>query len=340
MRKNRIFIVSDDTWEEHNKVGIAAINDGISKGGKRYKKGQIVPAARQSAIAEISGIRPGDILFFNRMVSDNHPPEILGIYEATSRPYFDQKPLFKGAKYVTKTLPFRIEFKCIHNFLNSVNIDEIWALRDKGKIWTLQQSRGDAVGIHASVAITKMEAELIKRLLKINNITEGPKVKYQKPALNKKPLPLDFWIDQKGVLHYEAVLQALLLEDLADGKHRDIFGDYDDFIPNLPTGARKEIDILLLKYNGNDILWYQILELKHDKFTMQELQRLITYEKWLIKTRVENPLQVYPIAIASEFNEEVVNFVKKRTDYKERSIRLIKYHFVKKTKNIKLVEIK
>ncbi|MEO0254322.1 MAG: hypothetical protein ABIN20_02730 [candidate division WOR-3 bacterium] len=27
MRKFRIFIVNDDTWEEHIKVGIAAIND-------------------------------------------------------------------------------------------------------------------------------------------------------------------------------------------------------------------------------------------------------------------------------------------------------------------------
>jgi hypothetical protein len=336
MKKFRIFIVNDDTWEEHNKVGIAAINDPLTT----HPENKNANAARQSAIAEISGIRPGDTLFFNRMVSANHPPELLGIFEAISKPYFDPKPLFRGAKYVNKNLPFRIEFKCTHNFSNSVYVDEIWALRDKGSIWTLQQSRGDAVGVHACVGITKMEAKLIERLLKVNNIIEGPTINYQKPATNKKVLPLDFKMDQDGVLHYEAVLQAILLEDLADGKHREIFGDYDDIIPNLPTGARKEIDILLLKYNGNDVLWYQILELKHDKFTMEELQKLITYEKWLTKTRAENPLQVYPIAIAAEFNEEVINFVKKRIDYKERPIRLVKYRFVEKTKSIKTVEIK
>jgi len=336
MKKFRIFTVNDDTWQEHNKAGIAAINDPLTT----HPRSKNANAARQSAIAEISGIRPGDVLFFNRRVSADHPPEILGIYQATSKPYFDPNPLFPGAKYVNKTLPFRVEFECIHNFLNSVYIDEIWALREKGEIWALQQSRGDAVGIHACVGITKVEAKLIERLLKMNNIIEGHAINYQKSTSNKKPLPIDFRIDQAGVLHYEAVLQALLLEDLADGKHRNIFGDYDEFIPNLPTGARKEIDTLLLKYNGNNILWYQILELKHDKFTMKELQKLIIYEKWIIRSKAENPLQVYPVAVASQFNEEVISFVKRRQDYKERAIRLIKYDFDKETKSIKLRELK
>lgn len=336
MRKFRIFIVNDNTWEEHNRVGIAAINDPLTT----HPKNKNANAARQSAIAEISGIRPGDILFFNRMASEKHPPEILGVFEATSKPYFDPNPLFQGARHVNETLPFRITFRCLHNFTNSVNIEEIWALRDQGRIWTVQQSRGDAVGVHACVGITKIEAKLIERLLKINNIIEGARINYQIPVINKKLLPVDFQTDKEGMLHYEAVLKSLLLEDFADGKHREIFGNYDDFIPYVPTGARKEIDILLLRYNGDDILWYQILELKHDKFTMQELQKLITYEKWIIRNRAENPLQVYPVAVASQFNEKVINFVKRREDYKERSIRLIKYHFDKKTKSIKLEEFK
>lgn len=335
MTRVRIFVVNDETWEEHNKVGIAAINDPFITHPKNINAN----AARQAAIAEISGIRPGDILFFNRMVSDKHPPEILGMFEATSEPYFDIAPLFPRANYVGKTLPFRVEFKCIHNFLNSVNIEEIWALRDKGKIWTLQQSRGDAVGVHACVGITKIEAKLIERLLKVNNIVEGPKITYQKTQKDKNPLPIDFKIDKEGMLHYEAVLKSLLLEDFADGKHKEIFGDYDDFIPYVPTGARKEIDILLLKYNGDDILWYQILELKHGEFTKQELQKLITYEKWIIRERAENSLQVYPVALAFEFNDEVIDFARKRKEYKEKPIRLIKYYFDSKAKSIKLEEL-
>jgi len=121
MKRVKIFVVNDETWKEHNKVGVTAINDPFTTHPKNINAN----AARQAAIAEISGIRPGDILFFNRMVSDKHPPEILGMFEATSKPYFDIAPLFPGANYVGKTLPFRIEFKCIHNFQNPVNIEEI-----------------------------------------------------------------------------------------------------------------------------------------------------------------------------------------------------------------------
>ncbi|MEO0241954.1 MAG: EVE domain-containing protein [candidate division WOR-3 bacterium] len=336
MRKFRIFIVNDDTWEEHIKVGIAAINDPLTT----HPKNKNANAARQAAIAEISGIRPGDILFFNRMASKKHPPELLGIFEATSKPYFDPNPLFTGAKYVDKHLPFRVQFRCIRNFPNPVNMDEIWALRDKGAIWTLQQSRGDAVGVHACVGITKIEGEIIERLFKMNNIIEGPPMVSQYPVAQKNPLPIDFRIDRNGKLHYEPVLMAILLEDFADGKHKEIFGDYDDFIQFVPTGARKEIDILLLKYDGDEILWYQILELKHDKFTMVELQKLISYEKWIIRNRAENPLQVYPVAIASEFNDEVLDFVRRRIDYKDRQIKMIRYYFDKHTKSIKLEEVK
>ena len=335
MKKFRIFIVNDETWEEHREVGIAAINDPLTT----HPQNRNANAARQSAIAEISGIRSGDILFFNRMVSEEHPPELLGIFEATSKPYFDPNPLFPGAEHVNENLPFRVKFKCVHNFPNPVNIEEIWDLRDKGKIWTLQQSRGDAVGVHACVGITKIEAKFIERLLKMNNIVEGPKMVHQTTKTNEDTLPIDFRVDKDGMLHYEAALMAKLLEDFADGKHREVFGEFDDFIQYVPTGARKEIDILLLKYNGDDILWYQILELKHDKFTMVELQKLIGYEKWIIRNRAENPLQVYPVAISYEFDNKVVEFVKRRADYKDRPIRMIKYYFDKVTEPIKLEEV-
>jgi len=333
MKKFRILKVNDDTWVEHNKVGVAAINDPHNVPTTQSLK------QRQFALAEISGIRPGDILFFNRMVSEGHPPEILGIFKAVSKPYFDPTPLFPRAKYIDKPHPFRIEFECVHNFPNPINFAEIWALRDKGKIWTLQQSRGDAVGRHASVGITKIEAKLVERLLKINNIIERPKIAYKRPRKSKRPLPFDLSTDEKGQLHYEAVLQALLLEDFADGKHREIFGDYDDFIPNALTSAGKEIDILVLKYNGDNILWYQILELKQDEFTMKELQKIIIYEKEIIRSQAENPMQVYPIAVASEFNKDVIKFVKGRADYKERPIRLIKYHFDERKKAVSLKEL-
>ena len=60
-----IFIVNDDTWEEHNKVGIAGINDPLIT----HPNNRNANAARQSAISEISGIRPGDIIYFNQYLT-------------------------------------------------------------------------------------------------------------------------------------------------------------------------------------------------------------------------------------------------------------------------------
>jgi len=342
MIRHLVFVVNDETWEEHNRVGIAAINDPLFS----HPNNRQANAQRQSAIAEISGIRPGDIIFFNRMRSAKHPPELIGIFQAASCPYYDPGPLYPGAEYVNERLPFRVEFECIHNYANPINIDEIWALKDKGKIWTLQQSRGDAVGVHACVSMSTLEAAFVKRLLGANNVLEKPPKDYgsERNSLGldlreKNPLPLDLKTDKRGQLHYEATLQALLLEELADGKHKEVFGNYDEFIPYVPTGSRKEIDILMLKYEGPDILWYQILELKPDRFTMEELQKLISYEKWLIRTRADNPIQVHPVGIAAEFNNEVIEFVKGRAKYLERPIRLIKYFYNSEDKSLNLQEV-
>jgi len=333
MSKYRIFKVNDNTWPEHNHVGIAAINDPYAKRTRQS------PAQRQFAIAEISGIRPGDVIFFNLMASKEHPPQIIGMFKAVSKPYYNPDPLYPGAKYVNNEFPFRIDFECITYYPEPVNFSEIWALRDKGKIWLLQQSRGDAVGKHACVGITKIEAKLIERLLKMNNLKTST-ISYNKPTnIKRQPLPLEYKEDKPGILHYEAVLQSLILEGLADGKYKDIFGEYDDFIPNALMGTGKEIDILILKYNGDDILWYEILELKQNKFTMEELQKLIIYEKEIIQSRAENPLQVYPVAVAADFDEDVKKFVKGREDYKERPIRLVKYVFNSQTKDLQLVEV-
>jgi len=335
MTRSRIFVVDDATWPEHNKVGIAAINDPVTT----HPQSSHANAQRQSAIAEISGIRPGDVLFFNLMVSERHPPQILGVFEATSRPYFDPSPVFQGARHVRERLPFRVAFKCIRNLPNPVNIEEIWALKDKGRIWTLQQSRGDAVGVHACVGVSRIEAKLIGRLLSVSNIAERPVPAYLKPVIRRKPLPIDLRTRRDVELHYEAALKAMLLEDLADRKHDEIFGDYDDFIPNLPTGARKEIDIMILKYDRDDILWYQILELKSGQFEMGALQALMGYENWIIRSKAENPLQVYPVAVASRFRDEVVDFVRRRKEYNERPIRLIKYRFDKSARALELKEV-
>jgi hypothetical protein len=319
-KKYWIFVVDDYTWPEHQKASIAAINKPPTEAG------------RQSAIAEIIGVRPGDYIFFNIRVSEDHPPQIIGLYEATTEPYYDPAPLFDGAKYIGENLPYnlpyRVAFKQVINFPEPIDVDEIWRLKDRGLIWSIQQSRGDAVGVHACTCITKFEGELILKLLEANNPVKGTlKTSPPPPPLSQRqPLPINLSTDPKGNLHYEHALKALILKGLAHGKFKEILGDYDDYVPNMPTGARKEIDILLLKYSETNVIWYQILELKKDSFSMKEMERLIEYENWFRQTRALSPIQVHPVAIAYDF-ENVKNYVKRRTDYNKRRIRLLRYQY-------------
>jgi hypothetical protein len=117
------------------------------------------------------------------------------------------------------------------------------------------------------------------------------------------------------------------MQELCRGLHRSLFGDFTEVIPFVSTGAQTELDILLSKYNGDQLLWHQVVELKAHTFSEEELRKVIDYEKWILNTRCENVLQAHSIGIGYDFAEEVIAFVKDREKYKDRPIRLIRYQF-------------
>jgi hypothetical protein len=318
LKKYWIFVVDDNTWPEHLKAGIAAINKPPT------------PRQQQSAIAELSGVRPGDLIFFNLRASETHPPQILGLYEATTKPFYDTDPIFPGAKFIGVTPeyfnPYRVGFKQIVNFPKPLDMDQIWVLRDRGLIWSIQQSRGDAIGTHACTSITVPEGKTILKMLEAANPVKGPLVNVPPPPSKLSPLPVDLKTDLGGNLHYEGALMALLVEGLADGKFKDILGDYDDFIPYFLTPARYEIDVLLLKYDGNDITWYGIIEAKANEFTEKEMKRLVDYESWFIRTKAISPIQVHPIALAYNLSP-VLDYARRKRNYNGRGVRLVQYRF-------------
>ena len=104
MTRNLLFFVTEASWSEHARVGIAGINDPLNAGGIQG------PGMRQIAISEVSGIRAGDRLFF-RIGGKN--ARVMGVYRAVSDPYFDDRPLFAGATVVgvALPLPFRLDFE-------------------------------------------------------------------------------------------------------------------------------------------------------------------------------------------------------------------------------------
>ena len=343
--RNLVFFVSDDSWAEHYRVGIAAINDpGLGNNAQAN-------SGRQKAIAEIAGISPGDRIFFRLGRSSHHPTQIVGLFRATSKPYFDSSPLFPGAKVVGKKLPLplRVEFEHLRHYPNPVDIEHLWLSKERGRLWTIQQARGDVMGRHACVSITSEEADLIIRMLEANNPVYGTSANYASQRIaagmkkiKKQSLPIDL-TETSGVrnptpgrLHYEASLESLLIKELCYGMHQDLFGNFTEVIPFVATGAQTELDILLSKHEDRHLLWHQILELKAHTFSEGELRKVIDYEKWILNTRCENVLQVHSVGIGYDFEDEVIAFVKNRKKYKDRPIPLIKYRYEAGHRRLKL----
>jgi len=341
--RNLVFFVNDASWLEHNRVGIAGINDPAVAGGSQAN------SSRQKAIAELAGISAGDRIFFRLGRSAEHPTQIVGLFRATSEPYFDPNPLFPGAQRVDHRLSLRVEFDCLRNYPNPVDIEHLWLSKERGSLWTIQQARGDVIGRHACVSITTEEADLIIRLLEANNPVHAAPVDYvaQRVALGistikKNNLPIDVTESSRprsptpGRLHYEASLESILMQELCGGLHRDLFGDFTEAIPFVSTGAQTELDLLLSKYDGAKLLWHQVVELKAHTFSEDELRKVIDYEKWILNTRCENALQVHSVGIGYEFVDEVIHFVRNRKKYKDRPIRLIRYQFDAATHRLRL----
>jgi len=329
--------ISEDTWPEHLAAGIAAIND------PHFIPTTQSLAQRQAAMAEISGIRSGDKIFFYMRGSK----DILGLYEATTIPFFDTNPLLHNAQHVNAKLPFRVGFKQIINFQININQEDIWEARDKGIMWTKQQSRGDAIGRHACITLTQKEGEYLLHLFREKNLIENnPIVSVPNPPTQLISLPLDLRVDNikkynVTAIHYEDSFKALLIKDLCNGKHKNIFGDFDDAIPNVPISSGKEIDVLLLKYDKYGVVRYLILELKAKVFDLKDdLRQLVNYGDWTIKVRENaNTNNVHLFAVASCFEQKIIDYVKLKKENDEEGIKLIQYQFNQKTNQINLQDV-
>jgi hypothetical protein len=265
----------------------------------------------------------------------------MGGFEATTPPFFDDNPLYPDAEYINYRFPFRIGFKSLIKYPRPLHVNEIWAGRDSGKIWTMQQARGDVIGRHACWPLTHREGDLLEQmLLELNIVVDDEPIPSLHLPEERASLPFDF--DVVGIkyprLRYEASLQSLILEGLADGKWRNIFGSYDDFLPFVSTSEGKEIDVVLLHHtNDGDVLWYQLLELKSDRFRYVDLLQLLAYETWLTSSNqvLGNPRSVHMIALASRFDEEVIDHILARKNLRQKPVKLLQYTF--NTEELRLV---
>ena len=204
----------------------------------------------------------------------------------------------------------------------------------------MQQARGDAVGRHACWSLSRKEGDLLERMLQeLNIVIQDPSPTFPIPS-NRLPLPIDY--RTLGVvnpcLRYEATLQSLIMNGLAEGEWRNILGEYDDFLQFVPTSEGTEIDVVLLKHDIiGDVIWYQILELKKDRYKYEHLLQLLSYETWLTSSQAEgNPRTVHMVAIANRFDEDVRKQVDERKLLRQKPVRLIEYDFDTETNSIVL----
>lgn len=90
----------------------------------------------------------------------------MGLYEVNSEPFFDTHKLISGKNcFIDKRFAIRTEFVQKINFINTLDMDEVWRIKDKGNFWSIQQQRGDTVGRHACISLTKQDGDHLLKML-------------------------------------------------------------------------------------------------------------------------------------------------------------------------------
>jgi len=220
---------------------------------------------------------------------------------------------------------------------------DILDLRDKGKIWAFDLG---AITKKCHHPITTNEGkELIRLLLRNNPIFAKPNVISQPYFPSKKgPLPLSFECNKRGLLRYEGYLNAWFMQAFADGKLKELIGDYRDFLNFVPTSFNKVIDIFLTHVttiDSIDILHkFTCIELKTGTVSEKDLNQIIKYENWLVRKLANGDFEmVQSILVGFDFDEKVIEYWSKRKTIEGKTVRLIKYKINSQKSNLILEEI-
>jgi hypothetical protein len=220
-------------------------------------------------------------------------------------------------------------------------LSDILDLKDKGKIWTFDL--GAIVKKNHNPITTEESKELIRLLLR-NNPVFRPVSPVAKPyKVKTNPLPIKLNTDKRGILDYEGYLNAWFIRSLANGRHKDIIGEYYDILNFVPTSFNKVMDVFLThvtKVDGVDILHkFTCVELKTGICTEENLNQVVKYENWLTRKLANGDSEmVQSILIGFDFDDKVREYVQKRKLIEEKAVRLLKYRVDQEKQDITLVE--
>jgi len=287
-------------------------------------------------IAGFESIRPGDLVFFYVKNVGVH-----GLWRVTSRPFLDTQAIWGDSAQV---YPYRVCFEpTVRAFPRPIALSDILDLRDKGKIWTFDLG---TLSRKNHNPITGDEGKELIRLLLRNNPLFEPVSPIPEPYREgKDPLPLSLGTDAKGRLRFEGYFNAWFMRSFAEGKLKDIVGEYRDFLNFVPTSFNTVMDIFLThatSIDSVDILHnFTCIELKTGTATEEDLSQVIKYENWLIRRLADGDSEmVQSILVAFDFDAKVLDYVRRRRLVEAKTVRLLEYRVTERRDDIVLREIK
>lgn len=310
-----IFSLNEENWNIVKKSGVVGI-PGFPE-GKRDVNDQL--------LSRLLIVKPGDhILFYVSRLK-----ALYGLYMALEYGFHDTTQVWNSDN--DQIYPFRLRFDITkYSFSVPMTLDEIFDLKDSGIIWTFSLSRPNNVA-NALFSITNSEEEeIFKRLMKKNATARRIK-KIPEPYPNKDPNLIKYLTIENEMPKYEATIMALLADAFTKNRYQEFFGEYTDYIAYVPTSFQKEIDFLLLTQNPNninEILSYNILEVKRGIFDESSLSQLIKYEDWFLRKKVSGDYSmVRTTAIANGYSQEVIDYISKRKRIENKEILLLNYKY-------------
>jgi predicted RNA-binding protein with PUA-like domain len=272
-------------------------------------------------IAGFESIRPGDFAFFYvKNVG------VYGLWRVTSRPFLDTQPIWGDTAQV---YPYRVCFEpTVRAFPRPIALSDILDLRDKGKIWTFDLG---TLSRKNHNPITADEGkELIRLLLRNNPLFQSVSPIPDPYPQGTDPLPLRLQTDARGRLRFEGYFNAWFMRSFAEGKLKDVVGEYRDFLNFVPTSFNTVMDIFLThatSIDSIDILHnLTCMELKTGTATEQDLSQVIKYENWLVRKLANGDTEmVQSILVAHAFDNMVLDYARRRKAVEEKRVRLLTY---------------
>jgi len=321
---SHIFLVTQGRFPTCLKYGIYG---GISHQLERINS---------EVIAGFQAIRRGDFIFFYvKNVG------VYGLWRATGQPFFDKRDIWRDRE---QDFPYRVCFEpAIRQFSKPISLNDILDLRDRGKLWTFDLG---TIGKKSHHPITTDEGKELIRLLLRNNPISQPTDPIPEPYVSSgAALPLSLNTDRKGQIKVEGYLNAWFMQQFSKGNLKDVVGEYHDFLNFVPTSFNTVMDIFLThvtKLDSVDILHkFTCIELKIGLSTEKDLNQIIKYENWLTRKLANGDNEmVQSVLVAFDFEDRVLEYVRKRKIIEEKTVRLLKYRVTENRDDIELVEVK